>query len=125
MDKVVLEIKHCPQPKGQYSQAVVGGPFVFLSGQLPFTPNGDLVKGDIRAQTKQILENIRNMLEETGSSLEKVVKVGVYIDDIDDFGGMNEIYSEFFPKQPPARTTLIISEFPPGIKIEIDAIALL
>jgi len=65
------------------------------------------------------------MLEEAGSSLAKAVRMGVYIIDIDDFQAMNEVYSEFFPEQPPARTTLVVSRFPPGVKIEIDAIALL
>jgi len=125
MNKTIIETKKGPSPKGQYSQIVIGGPFVFLSGQLPFTPDGKLVDGDIKVQTRQILENIKNMLEEAGSFLEKVVKMGVYIDDIDGFQAMNEAYSEFFPEQPPARTTLVVSKFPPGVKIEIDAIALL
>ena len=125
MNKTIIETKKGPSPKGQYSQIVIGGPFVFLSGQLPFTPDGKLVDGDITAQTRQILENVKNMLEEAGSSLENVVKMGVYIDDIDGFQAMNEVYSEFFPEQPPARTTLVVSKFPPGAKIEIDATALL
>jgi len=96
-----------------------------LSGQLPLKPDGQLVEGDIRTQTKQVLENITNMLEEAGSSLAKVVKVGVYISDIGDFEAMNACYSEYFIGQPPARTTLVVSKFPPGIKIEIDLTALL
>jgi len=125
MNKIIIETKKGPLPKGKYSQIVIGGPFVFLSGQLPFTPDGELVNEDIRAQTEQILENMRDMLEEAGSSLTKVVKMGVYINDIGDFEEMNEAYSGFFPHQPPARTTLVVSNFPAGIKIEIDAIALL
>ena len=125
MNKVIFKTKKGPPPKGRYSQIVIGGSLVFLSGQLPLTRDGTLIKGDIRTQTKQILENIRDMLEETGSSLEKVVKMGVYISDINDFEAMNQVYSEFFSEQPPARTTLVVNKFPPGINIEIDAIALL
>ena len=125
MNKTIIKAKKGPPPKGKYSHIVTGGSFVFLSGQLPFTPGGELVHGDIKAQTRQVLENIKNMLEEAGSSLTKVVRIGVYVIDINDFESMNEVYSEFFPKQPPARTTLIVSKFPPGVRIEIDAIALL
>ena len=123
--KRVIETKKGPSPKGQYSQIVIGGPFVFLSGQLPFAPDGGFAPNDIHSQTKQALDNIKNMLEEVGSSLTKVVKTGIYLSDISDFDAMNEVYREFFPKQPPARTTLVIGKFPPGVKIEIDAIALL
>lgn len=125
MEKIIVETKKGPPPKGQYSQIVIGGPFVFLSGQLPFTREGELIKGDIKVQTKQVLENIKNMLEEAGSSLAKVVKMGVYIKDIGDFAAMNEVYSGYFPEQPPARTTLAVSGFPPDVKLEVDAIALL
>jgi len=125
MQKVIFETKKGPPPKGRYSQIVIGGSFVFLSGQLPLTPDGKIINGDIRAQTRQILKNIKNMLEEAGSSLEKVVKTGVYICDINDFEAMNDVYSEFFSEQPPARSTLIVSKFPPGINIEIDVIAVL
>jgi 2-iminobutanoate/2-iminopropanoate deaminase len=125
MTKVVVKPKDAPEPKGQYSHMVIGGPFIFFSGQLPLTPTGDLVAGNIEAQTRQVLENIRKMLQGAGSSLEKAVKIGVYITDIDDFEGMNRVYSEFFPKEPPARTTLIVNAFPAGIRIEIDGIALI
>jgi len=125
MNKAIIKAKKSPPPKGKYSHIVIGGSFVFLSGQLPLTPGGELVHGDIKTQTRQVLENIKNMLEEAGSSLTKVLRMGVYVTDINDFESMNEVYSEFFPKQPPARTTLIVSEFPPGVRIEIDAIALL
>ena len=124
MEKTIIEIQKGPSPKGHYSQMVKGGPFVFLSGQLPLTRGGEVVDGDIRVQAKHVLTNIRDMLEEAGSSLEKVLRMGVYLDDIADFGPMNAVYSEFFPKQPPARTTLVVSKFPPGIKLEIDVIAL-
>jgi len=97
---------------------------VFLSGQLPLTREGEVVEGDITAHTKQVLTNISAMLEEAGSSLEKVVRMGVYLADIEDFGAMNEVYREFFPNEPPARTTLVVSRFPPGIKLEIDVVAL-
>jgi len=124
MKKKIIETKKGPSPKGKYSQMVIAGPFVFISGQLPFRPDGVLVNKDIKRQTQQILENIRDMLEEAGLTLDNVVKIGVYLHDIDDFEAMNEVYSNFFSKHPPARTTLIVSDFPPGIKIEIDAIAL-
>ena len=125
MEKIIIETKKGPPAKGQYSPIVIGGPFVFLSGQLPLKPSGEFVEGDIQVQTKQIFDNIKNMLEEAGSGLDKVVKVGVYIEDMGDFGAMNEVYGSYFPTNPPARTTIAVKEFPPGVKIEIDIIALL
>lgn len=124
MEKRVIETKKGPLPKGTYSQMVTGGPYVFMSGQLPFTPEGELVRGDIKTQAAQILENIRAMLEEAGSSMAKVVKVGVYLSDINDFQAMNGVYSTYFVEAPPARTTLVVGSFPPGVKIEVDVIAL-
>jgi 2-iminobutanoate/2-iminopropanoate deaminase len=122
--KIIVETKNGPAPKGQYSQVVIGGPFVFISGQLPFTPEGKLAEGEIVPQTKQIFDNIAAMLGEAGSSLEKVVKVGIYMTDMDDFPMMNQTYSTYFPKDPPARTTVIVKRFPPGVRIEVDVVAL-
>lgn len=103
---------------------VTGGGFLFMSGQLPYTPQGELVKGDIQVQTRCILENIRAMLEDGGSSMDKVVKVNVYLTRAEDFQGMNEVYTTFFADAPPVRTTVIMKDFLPDIKIEIDVVAL-
>lgn len=125
MDKAIFQAKNEPDPKGHYSQIVIGGPFLFLSGQLPIKKSGDIAEGDIVIQTRQILENMKNMLLEAGASLDKIVKMGVFIDELDNFQGMNDVFKEFFPDKPPARTTIVVKQFPPMVKIEIDAIALI
>lgn len=124
LGKTIVKVKKGPPAKGQYSQVVTAGPFVFMSGQLPFSPEGVLAEGDIAVQTKQIMENIGMMLEEAGSSLNKVVKVGVYLLDLNDFPAMNKVYSTYFPTEPPVRTTIAVSDFPPGVRIEIDVVAM-
>lgn len=125
MERVIVATNKGPTPKGQYSQVVIGGPLIFVSGQLPYSPEGVLVGGDVGVQTKQIMDNIAAMLDEAGSSLKKVVKVGIYIANLDDFPVMNSVYSTYFPSDPPARTTLVVRQFPAGVNIEIDVIALL
>jgi 2-iminobutanoate/2-iminopropanoate deaminase len=121
MRKVIFTPKG-PQPRGIYSQAIVAGGFVFVAGQAAVNPQtNELEYGDIRSETRRTLENIRAILEAAGSSLRDVVRVGVFLSDIQDFDAMNEVYQEFFPAAPPARTTVAVQL--PKIKVEIDCIA--
>lgn len=118
----VVKSKKLPQPRGPYSPAIVSNGFVFVAGQGAINPKtNELEPGDIRSETRRTLQNVKAILEEAGSSMKEVVRVGVFLSDMKDFAGMNEIYAEFFPKDPPARTT--VGAELPGIKVEIDCIA--
>jgi len=122
--KVVFTEK-APKPIGPYSQAIVYGNLIFLSGQIPIDPEtGDVVRGNIAEQTKQVLNNIQNILKAAGSDLNKVVKVTVFLKDLSLFDEFNKIYGEYFNEIAPARTTVEVSNLPKGVLIEIDAIAI-
>ena len=111
-------------PRGPYSPAVRAGGFIFVSGQVPVDPvTQQLVSGDIRQETRRVLENLKLILEGCGASLEDVVKCSVFLADGADFGGMNEVYAEYFGAARPARATVACRFAVPGIKVEIDAIA--
>jgi len=110
---------------GPYASAVVAGDFVFVSGQLPYDAKArSMVSGDIGIQTRQTLTNVQTLLDAAGSERDRVVKVTVYLADAADFAGMNAAYAEFFGKHRPARTTAPGIVLPPGVRIEIDAVAL-
>ena len=112
-------------PKGPYSAAIRANGFVFVSGQGPFDAStGEIFRGDIKEQTRMVLENIRTVLTAAGSSMHKVVKTTVYLVDIGDFAAMNEVYATFFPAEPPARTTIQAAALPLGIGVEMDVIAM-
>lgn len=114
-----------PRPIGPYSQAIVVGGFVFCSGQLGLDPgSGDLVGTDIQSQTDRAIRNLGAVLEASGSGLENVVKVTLYLKDIRDFPTMNEIYARHFGRANPARSTVEVSALPKGALVEVDAIAL-
>jgi 2-iminobutanoate/2-iminopropanoate deaminase len=112
-------------PRGPYSPAVRAGDFIYVSGQVPVDPaTNQPVTGDIRQETRQVLNNITRLLEACGSSRAEVVKVQVYLTDVKDFAAMNEVYTEFFGDAKPARTTIGVAALPlPNGKVEIDAIA--
>jgi len=118
----VIRTLNAPRPRGPYSQAIVAGGFVFVAGQIPVNPEtNELELGDIRSQTHRTLENVRRVLEAAGSSLRDIVRVGVFLADLNDFAAVNEVYEKFFPVDPPARST--VGAQLPKIKIEIDCIA--
>jgi 2-iminobutanoate/2-iminopropanoate deaminase len=118
----VVKSKKIPQPRGPYSPAIIANGFVFVAGQAAVNPKtNELELGDIRSETRRTLQNIKAILESAGSSMKDVVRVGVFLSDMKNFAAMNEVYAEFFPKDPPARTT--IGADLPKIKVEIDCIA--
>ena len=113
-----------PKPVGPYSQAIVEGDFVFVSGQGPINPaTNQLELGDARAETKRVFENIKAILAAAGSSLDQVMKCNVYLRDINDFAAMNEVYKTYFAAPFPARTTIQAGALPGGIAVEIECIA--
>jgi len=125
VEKKVIETQRAPKAIGPYSQAVRAGSFLFLSGQIPLDPKtGDLVKGDIRKQTQQVLENIKAILESQELGMEDVVKTTIFLKEIANFIQVNEVYSCFFPSFPPARSTVEVARLPRDVEIEIEAIAL-
>jgi 2-iminobutanoate/2-iminopropanoate deaminase len=124
MKKVVATDK-APKAIGPYSQAIVYGGLAYLSGQIPLDPGtGQLVEGDIAAQTTRVLENLKAVLEACGSGLDRVVKTTVYIKDMGEFAKMNEIYGKYFSENPPARSTVEAARLPRDVRVEIDAIAI-
>ena len=120
----VIATENAPQAIGPYSQAIRANGFVFLSGQVAIDPGtGYIVEGGVTKQTERVLENLKAVLEAAGSSLERVVKTTVYLKSIGDFGKMNEIYGRYFPKDPPARSTVEVARLPRDVGVEIDVIA--
>jgi 2-iminobutanoate/2-iminopropanoate deaminase len=118
----VIRTSEAPQPRGVYSQAIVADSFVFVAGQAAINPQtNELELGDIRSEVRRVLLNIQAILQAAGSSMRDVVRVGVFLADINDFAAMNEVYREFFSENPPARTT--VGAQLPKIKVEIDCIA--
>jgi 2-iminobutanoate/2-iminopropanoate deaminase len=112
-----------PAPRGPYSPAVRAGDFIFVSGQVPVDPaTNQLSSGDIKHETRIVLNNVKLVLEGAGATLADVVRVGVYIGDGKDFAAMNEVYSEFFGADKPARSTIVCG-FAAEIKVEIDCVA--
>ena len=117
-----IHLSGAPKPRGPYSPAIVADGFVFVAGQGPVNPKtNELELGDIQSETRRTLENVQAILKAAGSSLRDVVRVGVFLADMTDFAAMNEVYREFFPEAPPARTT--VGTQLPRIKVEIDCIA--
>ncbi|HHT9135488.1 MAG TPA: RidA family protein [Candidatus Avalokitesvara rifleensis] len=124
-DKVVISTKNAPQAIGPYSQGIRAGPLVFVSGQIPIDPaTGDVIKGDIRTQTRRVLENLRGVLEAAGTSLKGVVKTTIFLANMEDYGAVNEVYAEFFKDSRPARATVEASRLPKDVGVEIEAIAI-
>ena len=122
--KQIVRTPNAPAPAGPYSQAVVSGELLFLSGQAAIDPKtGLLINGDTAAQTSQVLRNLQAVLEAAGSDLNHVLKVGVFLIDMDDFAAMNEVYLKFFGPEPPARTTIQAARLPLDARVEIDLIA--
>jgi endoribonuclease L-PSP, putative len=112
-----------PRPVGPYSQIVEVGNFFFLAGQIPLTAEGTMREGDIVTQTRQVMENLRGVLEAAGLTTNHVVKTTIFLADINDFDAVNKVYGEYFQEPYPARSTVQAGKLPKGARIEIDAIA--
>ena len=124
MPKKHVATKQAPTPIGPYSQGVIAGGLLFVSGQIPIDPATDkLVEGDIKVQTEQVLKNILAVLKEAKMGPENVVKASVFLADMADFPQVNEVYGKFLGKEPPARSTIQAAALPKGARIEIDVIA--
>jgi 2-iminobutanoate/2-iminopropanoate deaminase len=124
MSKHVVTTDLAPAAIGPYSQAIRSGDLLFCSGQIALVPDrGALVDGDVEAQTRQVLQNLGNVLEAGGATWADVVKTTIYLTDLSDFQRVNAIYAERFPENPPARATVEVSRLPKDALVEIDAIA--
>ena len=124
--KTAVRTEEAPAPfqGAPYSQAIRAGEFVFVSGQLALRPDHAEIVGDsIEEQTEQVLANLRAILEAAGSGLDRLIKTTVYLADLGDFAGMNEVYARYVGEVPPARATIEVSALPSGAKVEIEAVA--
>lgn len=125
-EKNIVTTDQAPKAIGSYSAGVTTGHLVFTAGQLGMDPaSGELVEGGIQAQTRQALNNLKAVLEAAGSGLERVIKTTVFLNDIGEFGLMNEVYGTFFTKNFPARSAFQVAALPKGAAVEIEAVALL
>jgi 2-iminobutanoate/2-iminopropanoate deaminase len=123
--KEIIATDRGPKAIGPYSQAIRANGFVFLSGQIPFDPaTGQLIEGDVTAQTMRVLENVKAIAEAAGSSLDKAVKATVFLKDMNDFAAMNEVYGKYFSHNPPARSTVEVARLPRDVRVEIELIVL-
>ena len=120
----IISTKDAPVAIGPYSQAIKAGGLIFTSGQIPLTPQGELVEGSIHDQVRQILTNLSHVLDAAGSSLQHVVKTTIYLTNMDDFIAVNTVYAEYFVGSFPARSTVAVKTLPKNVNVEIDAIAL-
>jgi len=126
MSREVIQTEKAPKAIGPYAQAIKADGFLFTSGQIALDPaTGKLIDGDISAQTKQVLENLKAVLEGGGSSLNQVVKATVYLTDLSTFSKMNEVYAEYLGHIKPARSTVGVASLPLGASVEIDLVAVL
>ncbi len=130
MSKEIIFTKNAPEPIGPYSQAIkvaVWNKFlIYTSGQIPIdSSTGNIVDGDIKAQTRRVMENIKALLNEAGTDLSNVIKTTVFMKNMDEFTAMNEVYAEYFGDSKPARSTVEVSRLPKDVKVEIEVIAYL
>jgi len=126
MKHEVIHTDNAPAAIGPYSQAVKAGNLLFVSGQVPFVPETmEIVEGDVKAQTRQSLSNVEAILKEAGADFSNVVKSTVFISDMNEFTQINEVYSEFFGENKPARACVEVARLPRDVKVEIEVIAVL
>ncbi|GAB4503665.1 MAG: RidA family protein [Anaerolineales bacterium] len=121
----IIHSDHAPQAIGPYSQAVRVGNLVYTAGQIGLDPlSMEVVSGGVEAETRQVLTNLKHVLEAAGSGLNYAVKTTVFLRDMADFAKMNAVYAEFFPQNPPARSTVAVASLPKGVAVEIEVVAL-
>lgn len=124
MTREVHSTPHAPGAIGPYSQAIrAEGRLFFMSGQIPLTPTGELVGGDVKAQAQQVVSNMAAMLESAGLSMKNIVKTTIFLSSMDHFSAVNEVYGGAFESDPPARSTVAVAGLPRGVDVEIEAIA--
>lgn len=125
MERNVISTEKAPSAIGPYSQAVKTGGFVFVSGQIPLDPvTGEILSTDVQEQTGQVIRNLEAVLTAAGSSLAQVVKTTVFIKDMNEFSKINQVYSQYFKENPPARSTVEVARLPKDVRVEIEAIAI-
>lgn len=123
--KKVIKTDKAPAPIGPYNQAVMAGNTLFVSGQIPLNPaSGELVKGDVKEQTRMVMENLKAILKEAGLDFSYVVKCSIFISDMKDFPKINEVYGSYFSENAPARETVQVAGLPLGVDVEISCIAI-
>lgn len=123
--KTIVASDHAPKAIGPYSQATKHNGLVYLSGQIPLDPaTMQIVEGDIAAQTERVMENLKAVLEASGSSFSQVLKTTVFIKDMGEFAKMNEVYGRYFPENPPARATVEVARLPRDVRVEIECVAI-
>ncbi|RDU53698.1 deaminase [Helicobacter sp. MIT 00-7814] len=120
----IIQTSNAPQAIGPYSQAVAYNGLIFTSGQIALDSQNAMNNGDIRAQTTQVLENLKAILESSGSSLQKVLKTTIFLADMNDFNALNEVYASFFGAHKPARSTIAVKTLPKNALVEIECIAM-
>jgi 2-iminobutanoate/2-iminopropanoate deaminase len=120
----IVQTPNAPAAIGPYSQAMIANGMVFTSGQIALTPEGEMLTGDVSVQCVQVLANLKAVLEAAGSSLDKVVKTTIFLDNMDDFGAVNELYAKAFGDHKPARSTVAVKTLPKNALVEIDAVAI-
>ena len=126
MIRETISTDKAPKAIGPYEQAIKVGDFVYTAGQIPLDPQtGNLIAGTIAEQTRQVLENLKAVLEAAGSSLDKVIKATVFLKNMADFAALNEVYGEYLGKAKPARSTVAVADLPRGALVEIDLIAII
>lgn len=124
MLREAVSTDNAPAAIGPYSQAVrAEGKFLFCSGQIPLTPTGEMVSGDVKAQAKQCMENVKGLLDAAGLSLSNVAKTTIFLSSMDHFAAVNEVYGSYFESDPPARSTVAAAGLPKAVDVEIEVIA--
>jgi 2-iminobutanoate/2-iminopropanoate deaminase len=125
MNKTVVSTDKAPKAIGPYSQAIKVGEFVYTAGQIAIDPaTGEIVGGGIEAQTRRVLQNLTEVLKAAGTSMDKVIKTTVFMTNLAEFNKMNAVYAEFFPKDPPARSTVQVAALPKMGVVEIEVVAM-
>ena len=124
MSKKIISTENAPAAIGPYSQAVQHGDTIYVSGQLPLNPETKKMDDNVSKQTEQSMNNIKAILKEAGSSMEKIIRCGIFVTDLADFATVNDMYASFFEGDYPARATVQVAALPLGAKVEIDAIAI-
>ncbi|MEI0558630.1 RidA family protein [Brachyspira intermedia] len=126
MDKKIIKTHKAPQAIGPYSQAVKSGNFIFASGQIPLDPvSGEMAENDIKKQTERVMENIKGLLESENLTMANIIKTTCFLTDMANFASFNEVYANYFPENPPARSTVAIKALPKDALVEVEIIAVI